>query len=238
MSLLSSIIAMKALSLKGQIFGELLVLKRVGNDKNGRAQWLCKCLKTKRQGIVKSGALTSGNTTTSKRFPKSGPECFNSLDEYLYQFNWSVASSGYLCSRLVPKGKKEYLHNVVWRWHYGEIPDGYLVDHIDRDITNSRDISNLRLLTPTQNNLNRVIKTTYTSCYKGVSWDKTKRKWCLDIRNTVFNIRVQRYYETEEEAAFGYNIYMMYHAPHELVYEHDIPGNNKDRFIPILNEVK
>jgi HNH endonuclease. len=50
----------------------------------------------------------------------------------------------YLCGRYFQrKGKK--LHRVVWEYHYGPIPDGYHVHHIDGDPRNNQ-IENLQLL--------------------------------------------------------------------------------------------
>jgi hypothetical protein len=42
----------------------------------------------------------------------------------------------------------------IWIWHHGDIPDGLLVDHIDRNPFNNR-IENLRLAHPVQNQWNR-----------------------------------------------------------------------------------
>ena len=47
------------------------------------------------------------------------------------------------------EGKQYKTHNLVWNWHYGEVPEGKEVDHSDRDRSNNR-IENLRLATPKQ----------------------------------------------------------------------------------------
>ena len=41
-------------------------------------------------------------------------------------------------------------HRLVWEWHYGPIPDGMQVNHIDLDKANNR-IANLELVTPSGN---------------------------------------------------------------------------------------
>lgn len=42
-------------------------------------------------------------------------------------------------------GKRNLLHNDVWVFHNGEIPKGYDIHHIDKDLSNN-DISNLELM--------------------------------------------------------------------------------------------
>lgn len=45
------------------------------------------------------------------------------------------------------------LHRLMWAWHYGECPEGMVVDHINDSHTNIEDyhLSNLQLLTPREN---------------------------------------------------------------------------------------
>lgn len=48
------------------------------------------------------------------------------------------------------------VHRLIWVWHYGSIPPGLVVDHIDGRRTNNR-IDNLRLLTVGDNSRHRVV---------------------------------------------------------------------------------
>lgn len=48
------------------------------------------------------------------------------------------------------KGKLYYVHRVVWSLVYGEIPEGYEIDHIDRNPSNNH-IDNLRLASKCDN---------------------------------------------------------------------------------------
>jgi hypothetical protein len=49
---------------------------------------------------------------------------------------------GYHVTKL---NNKEYkTHRLIWTWHYGEIPEGISIRHIDGDKLNNR-IENLRL---------------------------------------------------------------------------------------------
>jgi len=57
--------------------------------------------------------------------------------------------------RIASIGDKSFSHyKLVWIWHHGAVPEGLTIDHIDRDPANDR-IENLRLATPSQQQLNR-----------------------------------------------------------------------------------
>ena len=45
------------------------------------------------------------------------------------------------------------LHRIMWAWFHGEVPEGYVVDHINNKHENLEDyrLSNLQLLTPKEN---------------------------------------------------------------------------------------
>jgi HNH endonuclease len=68
------------------------------------------------------------------------------------------------------------MHNVIWELLHGPIPDGFTVDHEDRDgLNNTRE--NLRLATRQNQNRNRGKFVCNSSGYTGVSWAKRQRKW-------------------------------------------------------------
>jgi hypothetical protein len=52
----------------------------------------------------------------------------------------------------LPNGKRRFLrlHSVVWETHFGPVPEGLEIDHIDGDKSNNA-IGNLRLVTHAQN---------------------------------------------------------------------------------------
>lgn len=52
------------------------------------------------------------------------------------------------------KNTLKYVHRLIWIWHNGPIPEGYFIDHIDRNNTNNK-IENLRIATPAQNSWNQ-----------------------------------------------------------------------------------
>lgn len=52
------------------------------------------------------------------------------------------------------KPYKRVLHKLVWTAFNGEVPEGYQVDHIDRDNMNNC-LDNLRLVSVSENQLNK-----------------------------------------------------------------------------------
>lgn len=91
----------------------------------------------------------------------------------------STGGGGYL--QLCYKGRRTQVHRVIYMMHHGPIPEGMYVDHINGDRTDNR-IENLRLCTPTQNQINRGAPKTSTSGVKGVVWRPSRKKWEATIR--------------------------------------------------------
>lgn len=50
----------------------------------------------------------------------------------------------------IKKGTNLPYHRMKWAWFYGEVEEGYVVDHINEDKHDNR-LENLQLLTPAQN---------------------------------------------------------------------------------------
>lgn len=87
------------------------------------------------------------------------------------------------------------MHILIWIMHFGEIPDGLIVDHIDQNISNNR-IENLRILTKSQNNLNSDKRT-------GITFDKSRNKWRAQTSVNNRTVMLGRF-DTEEEALAAY----------------------------------
>ena len=96
---------------------------------------------------------------------------------------------GYKCIFINKKLLKT--HRLIYILHYGNIPNGLQIDHIDRDKNNNK-IENLRLATQQENNRNR-------SCL-GIIWSERHKKWrakiyvdrkyiCLKYHLTIIDAR-------------------------------------------------
>ena len=83
-------------------------------------------------------------------------------------------------------------------------PKDMFVDHINHNGLDNRK-ANLRLVTCTQNNWNnRKRKRKSSSRYKGVHWNKTRKRWKAKIQVNGKN-RFIGYFDDEIEAAKAYD---------------------------------
>ncbi|WP_148316784.1 HNH endonuclease [Achromobacter xylosoxidans] len=100
--------------------------------------------------------------------------------EMLSAFRWHLHNSGYpRCVLPVEQGlKKAYMHRMVMG---GEVGDGRRVDHINGNPLDNRR-ANLRWCSMTENMRNRGATRANTSGFKGVTWDKQKRRWMAQIK--------------------------------------------------------
>ena len=86
----------------------------------------------------------------------------------------SSNTNGYYVIRFF--GKTTLVHRLIWSIHHGPIPNGLVLDHIDRNIKNNK-IENLRVVTPSGNSQNKPVSKHSVTGYKGVSWHKVTGKW-------------------------------------------------------------
>ncbi len=94
-------------------------------------------------------------------------------------------------------------HRLAWLYVYGEWPDGGL-DHRNRDKTDNR-IENLRLATKSQNMANSYRRKDNASGFKGIYFQKDKRKrpWLAQIRKDGKKFHLG-YFPTPEEGHAAY----------------------------------
>lgn len=111
-----------------------------------------------------------------------------SIDKYV----WGN-KGGYVYSRYAGA-----LHRIIMK-----ASDNMVVDHIDGNPLNNRK-SNLRICTRPENSRNQRIRNDNTSKYKGVSLDKSRKKWLgyigVNGKKTYLGS-----YNTKEDAAKAYN---------------------------------
>lgn len=114
--------------------------------------------------------------------------------DYLNQWSWHLSKKMYAANK-----SRIYMHRLIM-----ETPKGYVTDHINRNTLDNRRV-NLRIITNSQNLMNREKSKKNTSGYKGVTWNKERNKWKAQIGFNNKNIFIGRF-STREEAAQAYNL--------------------------------
>lgn len=124
---------------------------------------------------------------------------FDVLSKYKWYAFFHKTSGKYYASRreVLQNNKKVtvLMHRVIMN-----APKGMMVDHIDGNSLNNHP-KNLRLVTNSQNLMNRGKTKKNTSGFKGVNWDKVNEKWRAQI------------------AVNGKKINLGYYASKELAYQ-------------------
>jgi len=124
-------------------------------------------------------------------------------------------SIGYIQIRL--KGKIYLAHRLAFLLENKYLPK--CVDHINRNPSDNR-ISNLREATQAQNTLNRATPKHNISGYKGVHFDKSRKKWMAYINVNSKRINLGRFLD-KNRAAQTYNLAArMYHG--QFAYTNNI----------------
>jgi hypothetical protein len=106
----------------------------------------------------------------------------------------TITNHGYLHIAI---GGQRYLgHILAWIYVYGAAPTMGL-DHINRNKLDNR-ITNLRLATSAENMANQNVRNDNTSGQSGVTWDKQKNKWKVQIGPA--KSRVQKHFANYNDA--------------------------------------
>ncbi|EAV0167816.1 HNH endonuclease [Salmonella enterica subsp. enterica serovar Javiana] len=77
--------------------------------------------------------------------------------------------------------KPHMAHRIIWEMHNGAIPQGFEVDHIDRDGTNNR-LENLRIVDRSGNMKNKGRQANASGVH-GVYWNKSLNKYVAQCRS-------------------------------------------------------
>lgn len=110
-----------------------------------------------------------------------------SLDKYdlVKEYKYYIRKDGYIeGSKSKNKIKERFLlHRLIMGFPYGQ------VDHINRNKLDNRN-ENLREVTNSQNQVNQGMMKNNTSGITGVTWDKSRNKWKvnLNINNKCYNL--------------------------------------------------
>lgn len=123
--------------------------------------------------------------------------------EKLSPLKWCEDAGGYAYRTDYSNGKTHKKTLKMHNFLFGELPEGYVLDHINGDRLDNR-LCNLRIATPVQNVANTGKKTKGTSKYKGVSWDSSRSKWISSIQYDSKTHHIGRF-DDEEECARAYD---------------------------------
>ena len=107
--------------------------------------------------------------------------------EVIKDYKWRLNDQGYIINDKVGRLHR-YLMNC---------PDNMVVDHINHNKLDNR-ISNLRICTSQQNNINTIKRCDNSSGITGVYWDKQNNKWIAHL--TINNKKMLKRFKTKEEA--------------------------------------
>jgi hypothetical protein len=165
---------------------------------------------------IKKRGVETGNYT------KCSPQHYEELMKYIwYIYKGYARTSGYLNKQIK---MHKYVMNVIEKI---EIPDGYVIDHIDTNDPNNKlnnCLDNLRLFTPAQNGKNKRKRKNCSSDLIGVSYDKMLKKYSSKIsvngKDTYLGI-----FDTDVEAGMVRDAYIV---QNNLVKE-GYPLNFKDK---------
>lgn len=150
--------------------------------------------------------------------------------ELFDKYTWNIMAKGRLTKHYyIIRGYAhgyEYLHRLITN-----CPKGLVVDHINGNVLDNRRC-NLRICTRGQNATGSAkVNMPTSSKYKGVTWDKEKKKWLAQIKYLDHKTgkRIAPWlgrYDNEEDAARAYNeAAIKYHG--EFARLNKIEGDTK-----------
>jgi hypothetical protein len=100
--------------------------------------------------------------------------------EWLSSFHWVKRPNGYVVASLGHRGHV-YMHHLIFFLDKLPRGSGIEIDHINGNGLDNRR-ANLRLCTRAENSWNRGLQSNNSSGYKGVCWNKRRKKWMAGIK--------------------------------------------------------
>lgn len=91
-----------------------------------------------------------------------------------------VGSGGESYDVVTIDGESHLVHRIVWEMHYGEIPPGMCIDHIN-GVRSDNEIGNLRVVTVTENNRNKRLDKRNRIGIHGVYWESDRKRYKVSI---------------------------------------------------------
>ena len=200
--------------LTDQRFGRLVVIKQaedyISNGGNHYARWLCKC-DCGNEIIAYDSKIKSGHTKSCGCFQQEvriechkkyntydltgeygigytskGEKFYFDLEDYdlIKDYYWYISSYNYVCS--ITNKKHINMHRLVTN-----CPDNLVPDHIHGyNSRNDNRKSNLRIVTRSQNNMNKGLQINNSSGEKWVYFNRNTNKWYAQItlNNKTINL--------------------------------------------------
>jgi len=108
----------------------------------------------------------------------------------------------YITAKCIDNGSRKYVHRMVTGATYGEV-----VDHITHGTNNFIDnrLSNLRVVTDSQNTMNQGRRANNKSGKTGVSWHKLAKKWRVTIGKD-YKLYVIGFFDDKQDAINARNM--------------------------------
>lgn len=188
--------------IENQRFGKLIAIKRVEDYITPSGQkyirWLCKCDcgnykeivansliygRTKSCGCLRSNLVSKRLKSFNKYdlsneygigYTSNNIPFYFDLEDYdrIKDYCWCIDDKGYVLARDTNNKKSIKFHKILF-------PND-MVDHINHNKADNRKI-NLRIVSHSQNNMNKTLQSNNTSGTSGVKWSKRDCIWEADI---------------------------------------------------------
>jgi hypothetical protein len=239
--------------LVGMKFGRLTVINQaddyISPKGKHRDRWKCKCSCEQGNEIIAMGSsLKRGKTKScgclyretrnqiNKKYNDyeiqedyvimytlKGEPFFVDLEDFwkVKDMCWFKTHNGYIVTNKQGERGRIVLHRLIM-----DCPKGYDVDHIrGRESKNDNRKSNLRIVTRSQNNMNKDKQSNNTSGVRGVSFDKERQKWAASIAVNGKTHHLGRYKNKEDAIKARKEAEEIYFG--EYNYSKDMGGNHE-----------